>query len=344
MGSGSEVRVSDSIDSSGYRMVRVNNGVIALTILPEKGADIYSLELVSTGVDVLWKSPWGLRKGMSGAGAAEASSEMAWMDQYAGGWQVIFPNGGAACLHRGAHHGFHGEASIVPWKCAIVRSGNGGVSVTLETVLACSPFALKRVVTLNPGDCYFRIEETIRNYGGEAMEFVWGHHPALGAPFLGPECIVQVPAARYRTNHGEDGFPWPCDGLERVPSRQKSTESFGYLSEFEAGWYAVRNPRLELGFALAWPVETFPYAWLWREFGGTRGYPWYSNSYVMAIEPFSSIPDRGLAHAAAVQTALRIDGGESLTVELACALFEEKRALRSFDSSGKLIFVEEDPF
>ena len=42
--------------------VKLANSKVEITILPDKGADIYQWVHKGTGVDVLWKSPWGLRK------------------------------------------------------------------------------------------------------------------------------------------------------------------------------------------------------------------------------------------------------------------------------------------
>ncbi len=41
--------------------VVLENDVISATVLPSKGADIYEFISKPDDVDVLWKSPWGLR-------------------------------------------------------------------------------------------------------------------------------------------------------------------------------------------------------------------------------------------------------------------------------------------
>lgn len=331
--------VTELVHSSGYRTVRLENGLIAVTVIPDKGAEIYSYEYLPLGVDVLWKAPWGLRKFGGGAGAAGASSEMAWMDQYAGGWQGIFPNGGEPCFYRGAHHNFHGESSIVPWKYEVISAGEESVSLLCEVTLARSPFALRRLFRLNRDSGVLSIEESITNQCSEEMQFIWGHHPAFGAPFLSADCRLQVPARSFERDHGGGKVLWKNTGLDRVPGMDAHVSEFGYLSEFDAGWFAVCNERLGLGFALAWPVEIFPYAWFWQELGGTPGYPWYGRSYVMAIEPFTTIPALGLAHAASVNTAARLGPMSSLHIQMAAVLFQDSRAIRSCSPDGELVFV-----
>ena len=46
----------------GVRAVRLENDLLAATVLVDKGADIYELIYKPKGIDVLWKSPWGLRR------------------------------------------------------------------------------------------------------------------------------------------------------------------------------------------------------------------------------------------------------------------------------------------
>jgi hypothetical protein len=58
----------------------------------------------------------------------------------------------------------------------------------------------------------------------------------------------------------------------------------------------MTSRKYDFSVALVWP-QIFPYLWFWQELRGSFGYPWYGNSYVMAIEPFSSIPGNGLENA-----------------------------------------------
>src|SRR3974377_1121168 len=102
------------ITLNGCRALQLDNDLISVTVLPDKGADIYSFVSKPHNLDVLWKSPWQPRPGVPAAMAA--LSEAAWLDQYEGGWQVLFPNAGDACAYRGAALSFHGEASASPWE------------------------------------------------------------------------------------------------------------------------------------------------------------------------------------------------------------------------------------
>ena len=79
----------------------------------------------------------------------------------------------------------------------------------------------------------------------------------------------------------------------------------------------MTSRKYDFSVALVWPQKLFPYLWFWQELRGSFGYPWYGNSYVMAIEPFSSIPGNGLESAIAAGTAPVIQAGGIIDVQLA---------------------------
>ena len=68
-----------------------------------------------------------------------------WIEAYAGGWQLLLPNGGDECTERDVTWGFHGEAALVPWT-VLERVGS---SATLETSLFTAPLHILR--RLKPG-------------------------------------------------------------------------------------------------------------------------------------------------------------------------------------------------
>src|SRR5271157_490357 len=115
----------------GFRALTIENEFVSVTLLPEKGADIYSLRYKPRNLDVLWKSPWGLKPQGTGVPSFGASTETAWLENYEGGWQEIFPNGGDACVYKGAALNFHGEASTLPWDYTVRQNSASVVAVDL---------------------------------------------------------------------------------------------------------------------------------------------------------------------------------------------------------------------
>jgi hypothetical protein len=319
------------------RALRIENDQLRATILLDKGADIYELTYKPRGIDVLWKTPWGLREPTRGA-ALSLDSETTWLEYYPGGWQVLFPNGGDECSYRGARLNMHGEASLIAWECRGIFQGARFAEVHLETRLLRSPFRIRRTLRVEQGRPALFIHERVTNEAGEPMDYMWGHHPAFGAPFLSGACRVDTAArtlladevltGTHNPLQGGQRYTWPlaetASGLvdmSRVPGPNEPRYTLGYLADFEAGWYAITNPELGFGVGLSWPVEVFPYAWLWQEMHASSGFPFYKNCYTMAIEPNTSIPGRGLVTVMQKSATHRtLAAGQSAEANL-CAVF-----------------------
>jgi hypothetical protein len=121
---------------------------------------------------------------------------------------------------------------------------------------------------------------------------------------------------------GKDGLPVD---LSVIPRRELRVTEFGYLCDVEEGWFELVNPVENFGFRLDWPRQLFRYVWLWQELRGSFGYPWYGRCYVMAVEPFTSIPGNGLARCVERDTAPLLAVGEEIEAELSASFFEVKR-------------------
>src|SRR5580658_9147951 len=89
-GPGSGLMALLSEIAPGVHALTLRNAHLEVTVLPDKGADIYALVHRPTGVDVMFKSPWGLRA--PGLWPAAATSMERWLEAYGGGWQLLLPN------------------------------------------------------------------------------------------------------------------------------------------------------------------------------------------------------------------------------------------------------------
>lgn len=335
------VTITEERLPSGWRAVRLGNEAMELVLLPDKGSEIHALRSLPHDLDVLWKAPWGLRPPPVSVGWG-ADSAAAWLDHYGGGWQELFPNGGDACTYAGAPLSFHGEASVAPWQDSAGTAADGAPEVRLALRCARTPFRLEKRLSLDPSRPVLRLWERVTNEGADAMPFMWGHHPAFGAPFLQEGCWLELPAAVFAANDPQTSphswlvpgqrSPWPrvaragggTVDLHRVPGPDARVANFGYCLDLQDGWYALGNPGLGLGAGLVWPREVFSCVWLWQEFCGTRGYPWYGTTYVMGVEPHTSYPGQGLLRALERGTARFLQPGEHLEVELRAVLFEAR--------------------
>ena len=89
------------------------------------------------------------------------------------------------------------------------------------------------------------------------------------------------------------------------------------MTDLEAGWLAVSNPRLDLKFRLEWDHALFGWIVLWQPFGGAVAPP-LTGSYALGIEPWTSMLCLERAVAAGVATELA--AGASLTTSLKALL------------------------
>jgi hypothetical protein len=317
----------------GWRGLALRSAEVEVVVLPEKGCDIYSWTDRESGVDVLFKTPWGLPP-RSPDPAADSTT--AWLSRYPGGWQVLCPNGGAeSTAPGGVRWGFHGEACLVPWE--VVDAGSDFAELTVR--LHRAPLRLRRRLTL--AGRLLTVDESVTNTSPDGVEMMWSHHPAFGAPLVGPDCVLATGARTVLADDEAPGsllapgsrHPWPvastADGAELDLSRlpPAPVAQLAYLTDFgtdldPAGWFAVSNPRLGLGVGMRWPTEVFGHAWLWQELNSSPGYPWWREAYVCAVEPATTIPGQGMDAARRKGPGpLSLAGGETRDVTLEAVLF-----------------------
>ena len=334
-------RVSDALTYSGLRLVVLENELLRVAVLPEKGADILEFRYKPADVDPLLHMRGGLRS-PAPYPPTSANSDGAFLDAYSGGWPEMFPSAGGPCRVAGAEYGRHGEVALLPWQWDVTEDSAERVTVRFRVRTVRSPFLLERSMTLETGRPVLGLAETVTNEGGEPTAFMWGHHPTFGSPFLDGGCIVEAPAAQVEvqegpsdpTNRLQPGSrgAWPMMAgahgetidLRRVPPPGARSADMLYLTGLRAGWCALSNPALGLGFALAWPVDVFPYLWVWQEFAGSGGYPWYGAVRAMGLEPctaYTTSGTPGLAGALATGRARTLPPGGRLDAWLTAVAY-----------------------
>ena len=106
---------------SDWAELVLENEELRVTILPDKGADIVGFAHKATGVDPLFRAPWGLQP--AGSEPREGSDGHAFLENYGGGWQALFPSAGDATTYRSAVIPFHGEVATLPWNVRDVEEG-----------------------------------------------------------------------------------------------------------------------------------------------------------------------------------------------------------------------------
>ena len=331
----------------GVRALTLRNTQLEVEVLPDKGADIHSIVHRPTGVDVMFKSPWGVRA--PGPWLRATTSMERWVEAYPGGWQLLLPNGGDECTEQGATWGYHGEAALLPWRIL----DRGDTTATLETELSSVPLSVHRELSLDGP--VLRLRETVTNNSADAIEVMWSHHPAFGAPFLDASCTL---SAGCRSLLADDRAPgtllgagtrhrWPVattpEGdeldLSFIPGPDDRRAVLAYLLDFESGYFAITSRRLSIGIGLRWPLDVFDKAWLWQEVHSGTGWPWFRRTYAVAIEPASTVPGQGMVNARAKGwSGARFEGLASREVVLEAVLFEGTRPVSGISEGGVVEF------
>ncbi|MDW7670506.1 MAG: aldose 1-epimerase [Bacillota bacterium] len=327
-------RITDDLRYKGYRSLFIENDLLRIGILLDKGTDIFQFLHKPSDTDFLWRSPQGLisREHFM---STKSSSSGSFLDSYHGGWQEILPGGGPDD-YQGAELGLHGEITHLGWQYEILEDQESCVAVKMTVDCVRTPLRIEKTLRLEKGKPVLFIKETVTNLSPSPIDFMWGHHPAFGAPFLREGVRLFVPAQEAETHEPafspngilEPGsrFNWPkteAGGKEvdfsLIPDQEAGYSELLYLKNVDSGWYALLDPEKQIGIGLVWPIEVFPYLWFWLVYGRASGYPWWDRTYCIAVEPWSSIPNH-LSKAIETGTTLHLEGGGDLQVEMSAAV------------------------
>lgn len=282
------------------------------------------------GRDLLASYDWEFPVGASRS-TSYGDPHLDWLSDYRGGWQLLAPNAGAACVVDGVPLPFHGEWSRT--KVTVTERSVDRIVMLAGTRL---PLLVEREIQVALEPERVLVRTTVRNPSQQVTHFVWGEHPAF-AVTDGDE--IDLPAGSVFAADGRAVGSWPSIApghrLDRV-DLDGPKESVHYLTDLREGWAAVR--RRDGGVALAWDVGDFPAVWLWHELG-SPGFPFYGRTSLVAVEPASSWPGTGLAEAIERGQAMKVGPGGSRTTVVALIPFETSgRRLRSATIAGDLEF------
>lgn len=347
-------RITTNTTYNGIDAFVIENEVLRITVLAGKGTDIVEYLHKPSDTDFMWKSPIGWHS--SNQRIQTTHSEISsFMDYYGGGWQECFPSGGPYTKYAGTEIGLHGEVTTLPWTYTVITDTPEMVEVRCSVETYRTPFRLEKTFRLRSGSMVLEIEESVTNLGEENLPYMWGHHPAFGEAILDESCRIDIPATDVHTHttiqdaknsqfapdaHGK----WPMltnidgkeiDNSQALPKSAK-THDLLFLSGLQDGWFALTNRNKQIGIAMQWDVEMFPYIWFWQVYGGGSGYPWYGRTYNVAIEPWTSWPNDGVEAAVENGTAKQIVAGETVSTTFNVVVYTGKESVSHIDSQGNV--------
>ena len=322
-------------------MLSMENEKMKIVISLGKGADIVELVHKPSDTDFMWHS-FNELKNINHISTV-ASNGGSFLDSYSGGWQELFPVYGAETTYHGAEMGIHGEACIYPWNCETVTDEPECIEVKLTLRTIRSPFLLEKHIKLLENDSTLYMAQKVTNLGSKEMDFMWGHHPAFGFPFLDDSVKLhlngtphtKVPGYTISNNcpfNKETEGAWPIltdkNGNQFDLSRVYNPKDKMYIqyliSDLQDGQYELVNHNKNIGIRMKWDKNIFSYLWVWAVYCGLEEYPWYGRNYVFAVEPWSSAPGRCYEDAKLADTLLHLAAGESIETQLFAQLFESE--------------------
>ena len=334
----------------GLRTITLENELLRVSILADKGTDIFEFLYKPLDVDFMWRSPWGVRNPANFVPTTHTAVS-SFLDFYEGGWQDCMPTGGNPCEYLGFPFGAHGETPTIPWEYQILEDTPEQIAVKFWVRTYRTPFYVEKTIRMQRGNPCLFFEESIINEGRVSMQLMWGQHPAFGPPFLDENCSIDLPGGRVNcanlsdnTRFVEGTYDWPLvparEGgtidLRRVATIETDTTDTVRIDNMPEGWYAITNTQVGVGFGMAWPLDVFPALWFWQVYGGAYGPPWYGRTYNCALEPFSTIQPT-VADAIEDGSAHRLAPGESLQASFFAVAFAGMQGVSKITPSGEVI-------
>lgn len=352
--------ISDQWQFNGMRTLIMENELLRIVILIDKGTDIVEFRYKPKDIDFLLHLPQGIRNPAHDVPSGHTGS--AFLDYFSGGWNEVLPNGGPLVNYRGAALGQHGEVSLVPWNYAILQESPDQIVVRFRVDAVRTPLSVEKTLTLNAGEAKLYIDEMLSNRAGETVHCMWGQHIAFGRPFLDEGAVIDVPPCKFIVHDVMDGYdprrfkPQAESPIDKVPVAEDAAmtvdarlippygavqaQEMAYLAELQDGWYAISNLKREVGFGVRFDHSLFKYVWYWQQLGNVAsGYPWWGNLHCMALEPWTSYPTNGLNEAVANGTALELQPKEAISHRMIATAFTTDRRVHHIDRDGAKTLV-----
>jgi hypothetical protein len=293
------------ITDGSRRLLVLQNAFYSVTLWPEMGGAIAAYVDRASGIDIIWRNPYVQppRSRVLDQPMAGGSDLYDVMD---GSWYVSLPTGYFATSYFGAPIGTHGELRAVPWTVEEIKHTKTGLAVTLVGKSIRTPLVYRRTLTVGRTERLMRWTETVENRSAEALPVAWLQHPTFGGDLLDGARLI-TPAHTVRVFQAADpkalqlqaGYSgrWPFvpereGGAMRdcsvVPPAGSGKDHSVQLTDFEAGWGCIWNERRQLGFAMEWELDKFPYAWSWNCAGGAAHYPMWGEGHIITLQPSTS--------------------------------------------------------
>lgn len=344
------------IEYNGYRSLLIENELIRLLIMYEKGTDIVEFVYKPLDVDFMWRSPAVISANKKNQITKEHPAG-AFLDEYEGGWQELLPNINSPTNYKGASLGFHGEACFRAWDFQVLKDTVEEVKIMFTVRLNRAPFFVTKTVSVKSYSAAVEFSEEIYNEGSEEFKFTWGQHPAIGIPFLSSKCIISLPEGAIGRTYDKDfsqnsifpldkEFKWPIAkdkngndvDLSKVMDPDTKTAFCISFEKMKDGWYGITNPDLGIGFGMKWDINIFKYIWMWAVYRGYFSFPFYGRTFNIALEPWSAIPDN-LDDVIKAGRELTLEPDKRIKTDFTALVYSSSGKIKGFTRNNEAINI-----
>lgn len=310
----------------GVELVRIDNGTLAITVIPTRGMNILSVE--SGDVKLGWESPvkevvhpqYIDLESRGGLGWLEGFNE--WMVrcglEFAGhpGLDRFVTNTGDDAEMMLTLHGKIGNIPASTVEVEIDDRPPHRIrvrGVVHERLFYGPKLKLVTEVSTEPGSSQFRISDSVTNEGAFDQEFQLIYHGNFGAPLLEEGAKVHVAATRIAPMNDHAGKAIDHWATYKGPTRGFIEEVYLFepVSDADRRTAAVlQNRDGSQGVSMTWSTAELPYLTLWKNTAAT------ADGYVTGIEPATGYPfNRSVERAAGRLPVLAPGASRNFTLD-----------------------------
>jgi hypothetical protein len=313
----------DPLRNDDYKVI-VENEKTRLTLHPNRGGLISSILLKEKNYEYLLKGSSVLNT--PDINAFPSGDPM--HTSFRGGYFEVIPNAGYSNRYSNVAWALHSETPYIPWELQFDEENNEN-SILCIARLRRYPLILYRRISLEGYN--ISIKEKVQNLSSLSLKFSWLHHPTFAGDLLDESTELVLPNGKIISDNylgleetetipGSSG-DWPFlnskDGnnvdLSRYPAPgTTNTNDLIYFPDIPEPRFKLYNHKKKFGIACEWDRSIFRSLWIWRCMGGGSYDPWYGRQYATSVEITSSWPVTGISQQVENNTALTINGNQSL--------------------------------
>jgi hypothetical protein len=318
----------------GLQVVRLENELISIDILPELGGKIYNFIHIPSDRNLLWHNPR--------IPPARQQFGARFDDAWSGGWDELIPNDIPTLVIGNEMLPDHGEVWSQASEWQVIKSSESKATVRFVNHGHVLPTTFEKTISLQRGKPFCTVQYRLTNLGRQPVDFLWNIHPAMA---ISPTTRLDLRARRgivekWGTDHFEGGseYDWPYAidrsgkrfDLRQVHPPESALADHHYLPDVAEGWYAVTDTQARVGFGLLFPTKVFPHLWLFRTFGGWRGL------YTLILEASNGYPN-DLAIARQTGRCGHLEPDQTIEAEVKAIAYSGHAAVERIEPDGTVV-------